>query len=206
MRIAATFVLVLALFSGGCVRSTETPTTATEGKSAQARATVDRLLELMCQRLLLQHEVARYKWHAKLPITDAKREQDLLAKIEKQGVALGLEGEFLQRFYEAQILAGKLIQQADFDRWQEMAQAPPNTGPDLPTLRQQIDELNQELLQALAQARPWLRHGAGQQVLENRSHILLRGKGITDEVRRVACNPLQLSAWLAIAVEVNTTA
>jgi chorismate mutase len=45
----------------------------------------------MRQRLLVQHEVARSKWHARLPITDPKREQELLVRVEAQARDLGLE-------------------------------------------------------------------------------------------------------------------
>src|SRR5262249_32528217 len=48
-------------------------------------ATLDRLLRLMGQRLALMQEVARCKWNACLPVTDAEREHELLKSVVERG-------------------------------------------------------------------------------------------------------------------------
>jgi chorismate mutase len=63
----------------------------------------------MRQRLLLQHEVARAKWHAKLAINAPKREQELLANVESQAGPLGLDAGFVREFFGAQVQFGKLV-------------------------------------------------------------------------------------------------
>jgi chorismate mutase len=144
----------------------------------------------MRQRLLLQHEVARYKWHARLPITDAKREQELLDQVEVEARGLGLEPGFTRVFFRAQMRAGKLVQQADFDAWQRGNAAPPAAGADLKALRLQIDGLNRKLLQALKEAGPGLKEASGRRAARARAEAVLQGQGITAEVQQAASAPL----------------
>jgi chorismate mutase len=156
--------------------------------SADGRKALDSLLGLMRQRLLIQHEVAAFKWHAKLSITDPKREQELLAQTRAQAGLLGLEPDFVREFFRAQVEAGKLVQQADFDTWQKAG--PPATGVDLKALRLRIDVLNGGLLEAMKDTGPWLNQEAGKKVLQARANVVLQGDGITLEIRRAACAPL----------------
>jgi chorismate mutase len=163
---------------------------STPGGETEARLAVDNLLTLMRQRLLLQHQVARYKWRAQLPITDARREQELLATVVAQGRALGLEAGPVRQFFQAQLQAGKLVQQADFDRWQKTGKPPPTSGPDLKALRADLDSINEKLLEALGKTEPWLRQQQGQKLLTDRLPVVLQGEGITQPVRQAACAPL----------------
>jgi chorismate mutase len=150
---------------------------------------VDRLLDLMRLRLLVQHEVARSKWHAWLPISDPKREQELLDRAEAQARDLGLEPGFVREFFRAQMRAGKLVQQADFDAWQRGDTTPPADGPDLKDLRLRIDGLNRKLLQALKEAGPSLREETGRRAVQTRADAVLQGPGITPEVCQAAFAP-----------------
>src|SRR4051794_3177508 len=79
---------------------------------------LDRLLVLMGQRLEVMHDVARYKWARKSPIEDPARERALLDDVAEGGRRLGLEPETTRSFFAAQIEAAKLIQRADFRRWE----------------------------------------------------------------------------------------
>ena len=54
-------------------------------------ATLDRLLGLMQQRLALMHDVARWQWKAGQPITDPKRERELLQSVVERGRGKGVE-------------------------------------------------------------------------------------------------------------------
>ena len=192
-----TFWLALPLALSGCSPQASSPPHRaaereqfSEAAAADAPRPVDALLGLMRQRLLLQHEVARYKWHARLPITDAKREQELLDRAEAQARDLGLEPGFTREFFRAQMRAGKLVQQADFDAWQRGDSTPPAAGPDLKALRLQIDGLNGMLLRALKEVGPSLRGEAGRRAVLARADAVLQGQGITPEVRQAACAPL----------------
>ena len=65
-------------------------------------ADLDRLLRLMGQRLALVQEVARCKWNACLPVTDAQRERELLHSVVERGRGKGLDPEQLRSFFAAQ--------------------------------------------------------------------------------------------------------
>jgi chorismate mutase-like protein len=123
-------------------------------------------------------------------LADPKREQELLAKVEAQASTLGLDEGFVREFFRAQVVAGKFVQQADFDAWQRAGVGPPAGGSDLKALRLRIDGLNQQLLAALKDARPWLDREAGRKALLASADAVLQGEGITREVRHLACSPL----------------
>jgi chorismate mutase len=144
----------------------------------------------MRQRLLLQHEVARSKWHAGLPITDAKRERELLERVEARARELGVEPAFAREFFRAQMDAGKQVQQADFDAWSRTGAGPPAAGPDLKALRRQLDELSRKLLEALKEAGPWPGREEVRRAVRARAETILQGQGITAQVRQAACAPL----------------
>jgi chorismate mutase len=152
-------------------------------------AALDHLLGLMQQRLALMHDVARWKWSAGKPITDPDRERELLQNVVERGRGRGLSPELVRSFFAAQMEAARLVQQADFVRWKAKNQKPV-ADKGLTVLRQRIDELNSELIDALAEARPALAEPAVQQALPRRAEAILTGDGL-DEVRETAIAPLR---------------
>jgi chorismate mutase len=165
-------------------------------RRARLDAAFDELLGLMRARLALMHDVARWKWSAKSPIEDPTREATLLGEVADRGATLDLDPVMTRAFFAAQIEAAKLVQRADFRRWE--ADPPPSDAPalDLATvLRPRIDALNRDLLAALARAEPRLHSddGAGARILI-RADALLSGDGIDAEVRAAAIRPLILAA------------
>ncbi len=60
---------------------------------------VEDLLQLMTQRLLLMHEVARAKWNARKPLADNGRETIMLRVLAEKGRVLGMEPEFTYGFF-----------------------------------------------------------------------------------------------------------
>jgi hypothetical protein len=71
-------------------------------------------------------------------------------------------------FFAAQMEAARLVQQSDFDRWKANEQGPFADTTSLAVLRQRIDDLNRELIDAPAELRPWLSGQAVQQALPRR--------------------------------------
>lgn len=137
--------------------------------SASEQQSLERLADLMRDRLLLMHDVARWKWTHDLPIEDPRREAELLARLANEGEQLGLPPERTRRFFLAQIKAGKLVQQADFDAWRAAGQGPFADVADLATVqRPRIDKVSGELLTALAAAQPSLDRRNVQEWLRNR--------------------------------------
>jgi chorismate mutase len=149
---------------------------------------IDRLLEAVKSRLDVMHDVARWKWSAHSPIEDPAREATLLADVAGRGDALGLDPAATRAVFAAQIEAAKLIQRADFARWESDRRDPEGKPPDLAgVLRPRIDALNRELLAALAEVR--LGRGTAARI-RARAEAILVGGGIDATVRDTAIRPL----------------
>lgn len=152
---------------------------------------VDKLLQLIQQRLLVAHDVARWKWNYKRPIEDRQREQELLDKLRKQAIDYNLQPDAVSTFFAAQITAGKLIQTADFQNWQRQGVKSFTSVPDLnQKLRPFLDKLNTEFLTVLTDINPVLSCSQVQKLIESRAQIIIRGDGINSTVRRTAIAPL----------------
>jgi chorismate mutase len=178
--------LLLALAASGC-----RPASVPVKPRRPDLATLDRLLRLMQQRLVLMHDVARWKWNKDLPITDPKRERELLQKVVELGRGKGLEADLVRSFFAAQMEAARLIQQADFERFKANKQKPFAGTKSLAVLRQRIDELNRELIDALAEVHLTLSEpSVQQQALPQRAEEILTGNGLA-EVRETAIAPLR---------------
>jgi chorismate mutase len=149
---------------------------------------IDHLLRVMASRLALQHDVARWKWHAKRPIEDRARENALLERMERRAVQRGLDPARVRAVFTAQIEVGKRLQRADFTAWH--LQGAPAPGPDLALLRWRLDRVSEELVDALAQAEPWLSALKDKDSLEIRARSQLRVPGVNDALRREVLQPL----------------
>lgn len=158
-------------------------------RRATSSPALARLLQGMHARLELMHAVARVKWNAKAPILDQKREESLLQQMVERGQRHGIDAETTRAFFAAQMDAAKRVQEDDFERWTRENQPPFADTIDLPTLRQKIDTLNTELLQALAEVLPLLDSEAGQKQLEARAADLLHD--ISPPTRDAALRPLR---------------
>jgi chorismate mutase len=177
-------LLLVALAASGC-RPADVPVTP-----RRDLADVDRLLRLMERRLALMHDVARWKWGAGKPITDPERERELLQRVVERGRGKGLDPELVRSFFAAQMEAARLVQQVDFDRWEAQEPKPVADTTSLAVLRQRIDDLNRELIDALAEVRPRLSGLIVQQALPQRAEEILTGDGLAG-VRETAIAPLR---------------
>jgi chorismate mutase len=183
-RVCVVCVLLVPLAAGGCG-----PAGVPDGPRRHL-ADLDRLLHLMEQRLVLMHDVARWKWNAGAPITDPQRERELLQSVVERGRGKGLDPDLVRSFFAAQMEAARLVQQADFDRWKADKHGPFADTTSLAVLRQRIDDLNHELIDALAELRPRLSELAVQQALPRRAEEILTVNGLTG-VRERAIAPLR---------------
>jgi chorismate mutase-like protein len=159
------------------------------GATSRDQANVDQVLSLIKQRLTLMHDVARWKWHARKPIADPQREQELLEKVVERGRGTGVDADLARRFFSAQMEAARAIQQTDFDRWAAKKDQPDAAGADLDQLRQQIDVLNNYMIDALAGLAPRLGDPAVQQTLRQRARVILDDQ-LSAEVRETVLAPL----------------
>jgi chorismate mutase len=153
-------------------------------------ADLDRLLRLMERRLTLMHDVARWKWNTRAPISDPQRERDSLQVVVGRGLGKGLDSDLVRPFFGAQMAAARLVQQADFDRWEAEKHGPFADTRSLSELRQQIDHLNDEMIDALVEVRPRLSVTIVQRALPRRAEEILTGEGQSG-VRETAIAPLR---------------
>jgi chorismate mutase len=137
------------------------------------------------------HEVARWKWNEGKPILDAERERESLEAVVQRGRARGLDPGIVHAFFAAQMAAARQVQQADFDRWREEGRGALDGAERLAVLRQRIDVLNGELLEALVTAAPLLGGPAFQEALPARAAEILDRDGLS-AVRETAISPLRV--------------
>ncbi|MCD0260483.1 chorismate mutase [Xanthomonas melonis] len=115
---------------------------------------LDPLLDRIVQRNAIGDAVALSKWDSGKPVLDQTREAAVLLSVRDQAAAHGLQADDAVRFFAAQIEANKSVQYALLDRWHERGRALQTARPDLATLRARLDQLQGELLDALAAAGP----------------------------------------------------
>ena len=103
-----------------------------------------RVAELSAQRLLLADQVAASKRATGKPVEDAQREREQLAKVREQAAARSLPPERAATFFQAQMEANKLVQY-------RLLAEPARAGKpvDLAPVREKLDAINAELLDAL---------------------------------------------------------
>ncbi len=179
--VAASFKLDFAAKNSGLLQSV----------NPQGITSVDKLLKLIQQRLLIAHDVARWKWNHKRPIEDRKREQELLLKVRQQATIYSLEPDTVAAFFQAQIEAGKLIQAVDFQNWQKQGIKSFPHVPDLnQILRPSLDKLNTEFLFALTELTQFLGCPQIQELIKSRSQMIIQGDGIVKQVQSMAISPL----------------
>lgn len=61
----------------------------------------DRLLELLTQRMRVSHEIGQYKKEHGMPVLQAQRYEELLARRAAQAVELGMDREFMRTVMQA---------------------------------------------------------------------------------------------------------
>ncbi len=166
-------------------------------QSEPAQQQVAQVVDLMEARLALMHDVARWKWNAQRPIEDLPREAELLDRL----AALAddrwqIPPVETRAFFQAQLDAGKRIQQANYAAWEEINPRPSfDDVPDLPTeQRPKLDEVSENLLAAWRQLRSRLPESSVQRVLQAKRHSLLASQDIADLALAEAIGPLLTQA------------
>jgi hypothetical protein len=93
---------------------------------------------------------------------------------------------------KGQIEASRLIQKADFRRWEAETHGPFPAVSDLATkVRPQLDELSRRLLKAVAEAQPYFADESMPRLLRERGAEILKDDGIGDDARQAALAPFQ---------------
>jgi len=134
---------------------------------------------LMVERLGWMDEVAQVKQARSLPVTDAKREAELLDAMERLGAESGLPAAEVRAFFSGQISAAKQCQEEWLKRHAGVKpanQAVPDLGK---TVRPALDALGRKMIRALAETRgcrdtaPLIRAARGQLAQAGYSHAVI---------------------------------
>lgn len=161
------------------------------GRAALAPDVADRLFfREIAARLTLMEDVARAKLKLGKPIVDPEREKIVIADRVERGKAFGLDPDFVERFFKAQIAAGKMVQTLAVERDKVAIAAEGRPDRDLETeIRPELDKLDGEILESLA---GWSKRpvAADTQRLAQLSAELIAGGLINSEIRSVAIRPL----------------
>jgi len=129
--------------------------TACAGPGTTASTHSNALPSLIVERLSWMDEVAQVKQARSLPVTDAKREAELLVAMEKLGTEAGLPASAVRAFFVGQIDAAKNYQKEWLEAHSSSRQASSTaTLPDLAkTVRPALDGISTKMIVALAKAR-----------------------------------------------------
>jgi chorismate mutase len=109
---------------------------------------------LAAERLATADLVAAAKWGTDSPIDDPAREQQVLDSVAAQARQIGADPDEVRRIFRDQIEANKVVQRGLYRRWTAHPEQAPTTKPDLNVVRQQINRINTELVQTLADSAP----------------------------------------------------
>ena len=141
----------------------------------------------------MQYDVARWKWKAGQPIADPEREGELLQRVVERGRGKGLHPDLARSFFVAQMAAARLVQQADFNRWEAEDIGPFVDATSLEVLRRRIDSLNVELIDTLVKVRPWLLGQTTRQSLPQRTAEILTRRQSARRAAKRRIAPLRSS-------------
>ncbi|MGA5564401.1 chorismate mutase [Streptomyces platensis] len=108
------------------------------------------LAVLSAERLATADLVAAAKWGSGGPVDDPAREQEVLRAVAEQARQLGADPAVTVRFFRDQIEANKIVQRGLHRVWEADPGRAPTERPDLGQVRKEINRINHELVQALA--------------------------------------------------------
>jgi chorismate mutase len=124
---------------------------------ARAQSGMDKLQPLVAtsaRRLAIAKQVALAKWDSRAAVEDAPREAQVITAAVKYGESRSLDGTFITKFFIAQIEANKLIQYSLLADWRRAGKAPSHKPIDLAAIRRELDRLQMELIEELADTAP----------------------------------------------------
>lgn len=177
------FVLLGLLLAGCQTQPSEPPD--------EAKASIDRMLGLIDERLDVAPRVAQAKWNSGAPIEAPEREAQILDQVAEDAEAAGVDDAFARRFFDKQFEASKQIQRRLHHQWLQEGRSPFADPPDLAEeVRPVLDRLTPQLIEALADMQQIAEvEGAGR-YLEQRAAQLIQDD-FDGEPREVAIAPLR---------------
>ncbi len=148
-RLLATSLVTAAVFAGP-VAAAPPSTAPVAGTRYGAAARIHPLADLAARRLATADLVAAAKWRTASPVDDPVREQQVLDTAARQARVVGADPVATVRIFRDQIEANKRVQRALHRRWDTAPSSAAADGPDLATVREEINRVNVALVHAIA--------------------------------------------------------
>jgi len=124
---------------------------------ARAQTAIDRLRPLVAtsaRRLAIAERVALAKWDSRVEVEDAAREAQVVHSAVQYGASKGLDERLIAKVFTAQIEASKLVQYSLLADWHRNGRAPAHKPVDLAAIRVELDRLQTDLIEELADLWP----------------------------------------------------
>ncbi|QOR37685.1 gamma subclass chorismate mutase AroQ [Billgrantia diversa] len=177
------FTLMLSLLLAGCQMQPPEP-------PDEDKATIDRMLVMIDERLDVAPLVAQAKWNSGAPIEAPEREAQILNQVSEDAAAVGVDEDFARRFFDKQFEASKQIQRRLHHRWLQEGRSPFADPPDLAEeVRPVLDRLTPQLIEALADIERIAEVEGSGRYLERRATELVQDD-FDGEPRAVSIQPL----------------
>lgn len=146
-------LLCQSVFLAGLIAAT--PAVAPADPGSPDEALVD-LVDAAALRLQTADPIAATKWLSAAPITDPARAAQVLTAVAEDAESEGVPAAYARTVFGDQIDASEAIQYSRFSWWKLDPGAAPTSAPDLQSSRAQIDELNQMIVDEIAEQWPVL--------------------------------------------------
>lgn len=163
-----------------------------QGFSRAQVGRIDRLLQLIQQRLDLAPGIAETRWRTMARIEDSANDQAMVESAKTRSARIGLQPALAVRFTEAQIEAGKIIQTARHRYWAADPALAPQRDKNADAFKSSSadPEVGPDLLTAVRDAAPVLRRKGGRALLDARAADLIRVGGPDLLAAQAALKPL----------------
>jgi chorismate mutase len=150
--IAASVFLLAAPSNAAVGQATHAPSAYDSFTSESQNNHLSAVSALVSRRLALADPVAASKWLSGRPISDPAREQAVIDAATALARQRGIDPAFVTRVMRAQIEASKVVQKGLFVRWTHNPASAPKTAPDLTSIRQQLNDIDDALVTAIGDA------------------------------------------------------
>lgn len=176
------FLLFILLLAGCQLQPPEPPD--------EDKATIDRMLVMIDERLDVAPLVAQAKWNSGAPIEAPEREAQIIDQVTAQAGEAGVDEDFARRFFEKQFEASKQIQRRLHHRWLQEGRSAFADPPDLAEeVRPVLDRLTPQLIESLADIERIAGVEGSGRYLERRAAELIQDD-FDGEPREVSIQPL----------------
>ncbi len=184
------FFVILLVLQAGRSFADDPAHACSSARPTEALAAVDSLLEHMKQRFERVEDEAKAKYDQKKPVEDPNRDKKILESAATNARKASIDGALAKSFVQAQIDAGKLMQQKLFERWKkELVDGYDDTQELENETWPQLDLLDEQLLNDFAKISRASKCVNFCEALNARVPEIL-GKAAEADILRLALKPL----------------